>query len=505
MARVVVVGGGISGLGAARALALAHLGGAGPLEVVVLEASASTGGKIRSGEFAGRAVEFGPDNFLTRDPSAARLARELGLGDDLGPPATSSAGIVVHGRLHAMPSGLVLGIPTDLAALARSGILSPAGLARAGLDLTLPGRPMDARRLGLEPARPLVGGAEPTWTAGGGGEWTAAAILERRLGREVVDRLVDPLLGGINAGGVDHLSLAVVAPQVARALVGRRSVIEALRPLAPPKVAPAPASGDGETPDPLFLGLGGGLQRLVAALEADVVARGVEVRLATSARAITRCDGGYLVATGTGAGGGRDEAMLRADAVVLATPAFASAPLLHDVSPAASAELGSIPHASVALVTFAWRRDAVARLPAGSGFLVPRKEGRLLTGCTVLSTKWPAMAVEGEVLVRASTGRYGDDRPGRLDDAELVARAGADLAELLGVRGEPLATHVERYDRAFPQYLPGHLGRIERARAALAKLPPIELAGAALGGIGIPACLTSGERAAAALLERLTR
>ena len=491
--RVAVIGGGISGLAAARALRAAGL------EVVVLEATDRLGGKIRSGSFEGRPIELGPDNFLTRDPSAARLCRELGLGDDLVAPRTSSASVVVHGRLHRLPPGLVLGIPTDLGALARSGILSPAGLVRAGLDLTLPGRPITARQLGLD--SPQADGPR-SWTAGEHGEWTAAALLERRLGHEVVERLVDPLLGGINAGSTEHLSLAVVAPQVAAALVGRRSVIEALRPLVPPPPSGAatPAPDGAPARDPLFLGLRGGLERMIEHLAADLERSGVELRRSSPARSIAV---GAAVGGTAGLKVATDDGPLEVDAVVLAAPGYAAAPLLHDLAPPAAAELASIPYASVALVTMSWPDGALDRLPEGSGFLVPRREGGLVTGCTVLSQKWAAMALDGRVLVRASTGRYGDERPGALDDDALIDAVLTELRPLVGVRRMPDETSVQRYDRALPQYLPGHLGRVARARRALGGLPPIELAGATLGGVGIPACLSSGERAAAAVLERL--
>jgi oxygen-dependent protoporphyrinogen oxidase len=180
-----------------------------------------------------------------------------------------------------------------------------------------------------------------------------------------------------------------------------------------------------------------------------------------------------------------------------------AARLLVDGVPVAGAELSSIPYASVALVTFAFSSGTISRLPKGSGFLVPRCEGRLLTGCTVVSAKWPESARPGEIVIRASTGRYGDDRATKMSDDELTGRVLGELKDLIGASTQPLTSLVHRWPRAFPQYLPGHIGRIERARSALSALPPIELVGAALGGIGIPACVTSGERAAMTILDRL--
>jgi len=458
---------------------------------VVLEADDRFGGKILSGEFRGRPVELGPDNFLTRDPSAAELCRELRLGEDLVPPATSSASVVARGRLHLLPSGLVLGIPTDLEALARSGIVSGPGLARAALDLVRAGAPIRASSVGLHAA------TDPGMLPGAGPsnrdepEWDAAAILQRRVGREVVERLVDPLLGGINAGCTDRLSLAVVAPQVARTLVGQRSVIRALRHL----VSNAPADGASNEAEPLFLGLRGGLSRMVEALAADLRDRGVSLRCGTPVTALRRTGERYKLETANGT--------VIADAIVLATPAHVGARLLVDDAPAAAAELGSIPYATVVLVTLAWRAGSISRLPQGSGFLVPRCEGRLLTGCTVMSAKWPQSASPEEVVIRVSAGRIGDERASSMSDDELVERLLGELRELVGAPATPLAYLVQRWPRAFPQYLPGHLRKIERAQAALRELPALEIAGALLGGIGIPACVTSGERAATAVLDRL--
>lgn len=507
---VAVIGGGISGLAAARVLT-----GASPVsrelrggpdrenatrdtEVILLESDDRFGGKILSGEFRGRQVDFGPDNFLTRNASAADLCDELGLGDDLVAPATSSASVVARGRLRPLPAGLILGLPPDLVALARSRIVSVRGLARAALDLLALGPPISAPSLGL-PQQGHVAGHTGTSAADarnpGGPEWSAASILETRLGRELVERLVDPLLGGINAGGLDQLSLVVVAPQVARALVGHRSVTRALRALS--RNTPRPVPGAGTKTKPFFLGMRGGLGHMVDALVADLQNRGAELRTGTAVTALRRVKDRYELDTAGGT--------IVADGVVMAAPGYVAARLLVDSTPAAAAELGSIPHSSVALVTLAWPSGAITKLPAGSGFLTPRCEGRIVTGCTFFSAKWPHMAPPGEVVVRASTGRYGDERPSSMSDEDLVQAVRKDLRELIGASAPPLSSLVRRWPRAFPQYLPGHLRKIERAQAAVAELPALGLAGPSLGGIGIPACLTTGERAALEVRGHLSR
>lgn len=475
MARVAaVIGGGISGLGAAHALSAVA-----DTEVVLFEAGTRWGGKILTGEFRGRRVDLGPDNFLTRNARAAELCEELGIGGLLTPPSTSSAAVLARGRLQPLPSGLILGLAPDLGALARSRIVSARGLARASLDLVPFRKPISPASLGLD--------ADPGGT--GEPEWSAGSILSRRLGRELVERLVDPLLGGINAGGVDQLSLRVVAPQVAEALAGRRSVTRALRGMS--RRVRKPAAG-GST-RPFFLGMKGGLGTLPDALAERLLADGVDLRAATEVTALRRAGRRFELDTTAGA--------MTADAVVLAAPAFVCARLLADELPVAAAELGSVPHSSVSVVTFAFSREAVGDRLQASGFLVPRTEALLITGCTFLSAKWPETAGADEVVLRASTGRYGDDRQLELSDGELASRASAEIRELLGIRAEPLASLVQRWPRSFPQYLPGHLPKVARVRAELAQVPGLAVAGPVLGGIGIPSCLSSGEEAAREILE----
>ncbi len=508
MGRVVaVVGGGISGLGAARVLAGAaptggraghaeslsggaRPGGAtGDVEVVVLEAEDRFGGKILSGGFRGRPVDFGPDNFLTRNPSAAELCDLLGIGDDLLAPATSSASVVSRGRLHPMPAGLILGLPPDLLALARSRIVSVRGLARAAFDLLPVGGPISPSSLGLAENR----GAYGLPADDDRPEWSAGSILRRRLGREVVDRLVDPLLGGINAGGVDQLSLAVVAPQVAQALAGQTSITRALGRLA--KRTPAKSLKDASS-RPFFLGLRGGLGRIVDELVADLQGRGVKLHSGTPVTALRRSGDRFELDT--------PGATVVADGVVLAAPAYVVARPARRARPGrgrgarldpplgrrpGDPRLGRRPRA---------RSSARKRVPRAALRRADRH------GLHVHVRQVAADGAPGEVVLRASTGRYGDDRSASMPDEELVETVLGELRELLGVTAPPLESLVQRWPRAFPQYLPGHLRKIERALAGLRELPGLELAGPCLGGIGIPACLTSGERAAVEVLDRLS-
>lgn len=439
------MGAGITGLAAARYLTEAGA------DVTVLEAGAGPGGKIQTRELAGVPVEAGPDTFLARVPWAVDLCRELGLGDELVEPATGKAWLWIGDRLRPLPGRHVLGVPTALVPLVRSGVLTPAGVARAALDLVLPATP-----------------------AGAGDDPTVAEVVGRRMGRQVVDRLVDPLVGGINAGRADALSLSATAPAIAAGAARSRSLVLGLR------HAPPGAGG------PVFLGLAGGLHRLVERLAEDVADLRVDMRVA----ALTPTAGGYRVECETGPD-------VEAGAVLLTVPSFVAGPLVGTLSPAAAEGLAGIHHASVVTATLAYRPSAVVRPLEGSGMLVPRIEGRFLTACTWSTTKWPALAASGLVLLRASTGRDGDDRAMDMDDAEVVRRAHAELAVALDLREEPVDSRVSRWPRGFPQYVAGHRRRVEGIEAALASdAPGVVVAGASYRGLGIAACIEQARRAA---------
>jgi protoporphyrinogen/coproporphyrinogen III oxidase len=509
---VAVLGGGITGLAAAWELA----GGSGrprradrhegAPHVVLLEASERFGGRIGTVRFAGLPVDTGADAFITRQPAAEALCRELGLCDELVAPATSEASVWVRGRLRRLPTGLVLGVPSDLPALARSGIVSPAGVVRAAADLVLPRRRHHGRHGAHEASRP-AGGAPA-------GDPSVADVLGPRLGREVLERLVEPLVGGINAGSAARLSFAAVVPQLAAALDGHRSVVWAL---SRQRRASRPAGAS----EPAFLGLASGLGSLVERLVAGLEAAGGELHTGVRVDTVLAAGEGYRITSG--------EHSFEADALVVALPGPAAASALAGVAPAAAHELAGVNYASVSLVTLAWSaselpyrqssgtgqhglREGLGRRPQdpggqnlpGSGFLVPRSEGLLMTACTFTSSKWPHSSVPGRVVVRASVGHAGDERALLLTDAELITRVREELALILGVTADPLASMVWRHENAFPQYETGHLARVERIRQALAGHPRVAVAGVTLDGIGIPACITSGRRAATAVATSLS-
>ena len=455
MTRAVVVGGGISGLAAAQALVESGA------HVTLLEADDRLGGKIRTSEFDGRPVDEGPDAFLARVPHAVELSKRLGLGDELVSPGTGSASLWLDGRLQPIPTGLVLGVPVDFGPLAESGVLSAEGLARAQQEPSLPGLPLTD-------------------------DVTIGDLIRERYGAEVHERLVDPLLGGINAGRTEELSLDVGAAQLAAVARRASSLTEGLQQQR--------AANPPDPSAPVFYAPRGGMGALVDALAASLRAAGAELRTSSPVAAIERRADRWLVVEDD------DGAVHDADAVVVTTPAYAAAPLLAEHSPAAADLLARIGYASVTLVTLAYDAAAVTRPLAGSGFLVPRTEGRLLTACSVFSNKWPHLARDGSVVLRASVGRSGDERGFDLDDEALVAAVHEELAQALGLEAPPTATRISRWRRSFPQFPAGHLSAMADLEAALRRdAPGVATTGAYLKGVGIPACIGAAQAAVASL------
>lgn len=448
--QVIVIGAGIAGLAAAHRLLERGA------RVTVLEASDRVGGKLLPGEIAGARVDLGAESMLARRPEAVALAREVGLADRLQPPATATASIWTRGALRPMPKGHVMGVPGTAAAL--SGLLSDEGLARIERDAELP--------------RTEVGDDVAV------GEYVA-----ERLGREVVDRLVEPLLGGVYAGDAYRISMRSAVPQLFQAARSHTSLTEGVREIQ------AKAAADQQT-GPVFMGLQGGVGTLPLAVAESVRARGGEILTRTPVTELRRtpADGGWRVVSGV--------RVWHADAVVVAVPAPAAAGLLRTESPGAAAELGGVEYASMALVTLAYRR-AEAALPDGSGFLVPPVDGRTIKASTFASRKWGWIADENPDLfvLRTSVGRYAEREILDRDDTELVDVSRHDLKAATGLVATPVATRVTRWDDGLPQYPVGHHARVARVREHIAALPGIAVCGAPYDGVGIPACIASAHAA----------
>jgi oxygen-dependent protoporphyrinogen oxidase len=466
-----VVGGGISGLAAAWE------GRRRGASVVVLEAGPRAGGKLQTSPLGGVEVDESADAFLARVPEAVDLCTELGIDTDLVSPGTGSAYLWLDGALRRLPAEQLLGVPTDVDALAGTGLLSAAGLERARQDLRLP----DDRPAGD--------------TDGQGKDESVGDLVRRRLGDEVLDRLVAPLVGSVYAGDCDRMSLQVTAPQLATARDLDRSDPSLVRAAAAIR---AQAVGTGRA---VFLAPRGGVGRLADAL---AEALGDDVRTGTTVTGLA--PDGTRWRVGAGGTDGTDAGDVVADAVVLATPAFVSAPLLAPVAPDPAAFLAGIDHASVALLGLAVPRDGIDHPMDGSGFLVPRSAGLVLTACSWATTKWPHLDVDPSVaLLRASAGHDGDDRGLTLPDHELVAAMLADLRTTMGLRAEPVDVRITRWPQSFPQPRPGHLAAVAAAGTALAAVSPrLAITGAWARGVGIPACIRGARAAAVSALGGTT-
>ncbi|RBY86735.1 protoporphyrinogen oxidase [Blastococcus sp. TBT05-19] len=451
--RLVVVGAGITGLAAAFEWRRRRPDD----EIVVLEAGDRIGGKLHRIQLAGHWYDTGPEAMLARVPEAIALVEALGLGARLVAPATTQASVVLPEGRFPLPAGTVLGVPASTDGL--DGFLSSEGVARVRAEADLPPLAVD-------------------------GDVAVGGLLRERLGDEVVDRLVEPLLGGVYAGRADELSLQATMPQL-HAHLGEGSVLAAAA-----AAREAGTHSRGDVDGPVFQTVDEGIGSLPAAL---VAAARAEVRLRTPAHAVRRTASGFEVSTGQVAA----PEVLTADAVLVTAPAGKAARLLGRVAPGAVEPLQGIPYASMAVVAMAFPAQDVE---AGSGLLVPPVTGRLVKGVTVSSSKWPHLGGDA-LLVRSSVGRYCDESELQRTDEDLTAAVVADVADLLELsRPEPVQTAVVRWGGGLPQYLVGHPARVDAIRAAVGEVPGLGIAGAAFGGVGLPACIRDATRAVDALL-----
>lgn len=441
---VVVVGGGLAGLVAARDLA------ATGRDVLLLESSPELGGKLRGREVAGQVVDVGAEAMIARRPEGLALAADL--GTDLVHPTPATSGVFSRGAVRTLPRSL-MGVPFDLDQLAASGVLSPEGLARVGEESD----------------------------AAFDDDVSVGDLVAARLGDEVVDRLVEPLLGGVYAGHARRISAAAAVPQLL-AMARRGSLLE--------QAAAMPAAAG-----PVFATLPGGMGRLPSLL---VGGDGFEARTSATVRALRRTPSGWSLTVGPTTA----PQTVEADAVVLATPAAPTARLLADVAPEATAVLAGVEAASVAVVTLALRAaDVPEELFDRSGVLVPPVERRTIKATTFSFGKW-AWVRELDpdlVFLRTSLGRHREESALQADDEALVRVSLADLAVIAGIHARPVDAHVQRWGGALPQYAVGHLARVARVRSAVEAHPGLAVCGATYDGVGIPAVIGSARRAVASV------
>jgi protoporphyrinogen/coproporphyrinogen III oxidase len=454
---VVIIGGGIAGLAAAWFLRDSEA------RVTVLEGSPRLGGKLVASEVAGVTLDEGAEALLARRPEGIDLVKALGLGDDLRPAGTSSSAIWTRGELRRLPRRQFMGVPADINELAASGVVSPEGVARARRD---------------QPVRR-------------DGDISVTAYIGGRLGNEVVDRLVDPLLGGVYAGRSDQLSLEATLGPLAAATDKYLTLTEVVGSLLP---APKPA--DQQDP-PVFVSLAGGLGSLPAQLAKQ---SGAEIRTGAMVRQLTRTPDGWRLTVGSAA----DPEAIEADGVILALPARPASRLLAGVSDKAAKGLGEIPYASMAIITLAYPRGTITGRTDRSGYLVPAIDGRAVKAVTFSTVKWPHLPGEYD-LVRCSVGRIGEEQLLQRDDAELSELAHNELAEATGITDEPVDERVTRWGGGLPQYTVGHLDRVASIRAAIGEQPGLAVAGAAYDGVGIPACVATARTAVDTMKTWLTK
>jgi len=453
---VIVVGGGIAGLAAAYEL---HRRG---ISFVVLERAPRLGGVIFSEEIDGFTIDAGPDSLLIQKPDGITLCRDLGLGDRLVstlPPRL--AFIQRDGRLHALPSASVLGIPTRAAPFIRTGLFSWPAKLRMGAELFVPRKRDDT-------------------------DESIGAFMTRRFGREATMYLAEPLLAGIHAGDVDRLSLGALFPRFADAERRHGSLLRAFW----RRASPSPSS------EGAFKSLPGGLSEMVRALSAALPPGAVQTTAPVERVSDKGSDRPFRVET---AGGDAHES----SAVVLSTPAYVTASLVRDRDGELGRLCDEIPYSSIATIALPFPREAVSHPLNGSGYVVPRTEGSGILAATWLSSKWPRRAPEGTVLLRTFVGGARD--PGALDqsDADLVARSLAAVRPVLGISGDPLFSRVYRFERASPQHEVGHLDRLKVIERRLAAHPGLFVTGSGFRGVGIPDCVADARATAAKVSDWL--
>ena len=478
--RVVIVGGGISGLSAAFALLEQARSRSKPFVCTVVERQASLGGKIVTNRHDGLVTEGGPDSFLTTKTSALDLCEKLGLTSQLINTNQGNARTFTYsrGRLREFPQGLISMVPTRLSPLFHSGVISWAGIVRMGADWIIPAR-------------------SPT-----NNEETLSEFFSRRLGSEAFCRLIEPLVAGIYAGDASELSVDATFPQLVALERKHGSLIKGALAM---QRARSSCKSDATATRTLFTTLRDGLGDLIDRLAERLSGAGVLLRREANVQAVSQSLDSQNPPYQVELTGGEK---LDAEAVVLATPAYISANLLRSIDNEAATVLDQIPYASTMTISMVFSEPEVKHQLRGYGFVVPRIENRSLIAATWSSMKWAGRAPSGQCLIRCYLGGRGRDHLLELDDAELTRRARHELESMTGIQSSPLHVEVYRWPRAMPQYTRGHRERVQRIRQRVSQRPGLYVTGAAYDGIGIPDCIRDAENTSkqlsACLWERVS-
>ncbi len=467
--KVVVIGGGIAGITAAYYLQKEVKEKNLLVETMLIEASDRLGGKIQTYAENGYVIEKGPDSFLARKMSASRLAEEAGLKDQLVNNGTGKSYILVKDKLHSMPGGAIMGIPTKIAPFAMSGMFSPIGKIRAGGDFILP--PSSVK-----------------------GDQSLGKFFRRRFGNEVVDHLIEPLLSGIYAGDIDQMSLLATFPQFYEVEQKHRSLILGMKKTTP-KPKPTKTATTGKKSGGMFLSLKGGLESLVHAIEAKLnpgsVVKGVSVEI------VEQNGDHYTLHLSSG-----EE--IKADSIIVCVPHKQTAQIFSQYP--FFEPFHNVPSTSVANVALAFPESAIQQDIDGTGFIISRDSGYSMTAVTWTHKKWPHSAPKGKALLRCYVGRPGDEEIVSRSDEEIVETVLKDLNKTMNIVSAPELTVITRWHDSMPQYTVGHKERMRDITAKMRKeLPGVFLAGASYEGLGVPDCIDQGEAAVKRVLEYLER
>ncbi|RDI47855.1 oxygen-dependent protoporphyrinogen oxidase [Falsibacillus pallidus] len=462
--KVAVIGGGMTGLAAAYYLQKTIKEKKLPIEVVLIEASHRLGGKIQTVYKDGFVIERGPDSFLARKQSASRLAKEVGLEDKLVSNTAGRSYVMVNEKLHPMPEGAVMGIPTKISPFITTGLFSVPGKMRAAADFVMP----RSKEIG---------------------DQSLGSFFRRRLGDEVVENLIEPLLSGIYAGDIDKLSLMSTFPQFYEVEQEHRSLIMGMK-----KTTPAPTPNKNKKKKGMFLTFKSGLQSFVDEIEQQLdkgsVVKGVKVE------GIEREEKGYHLQLSSG-----EE--LTVDSVIVTTPHHAVQSMFNSLG--FFDPLKSMPATSVATIAMAFPEEAIKRDIDGTGFVVSRNSDYTITACTWTHKKWPHTTPKGKVLLRCYVGRAGDEAVVDLSDEEIEQIVLDDLKKTMDISMKPEFSIVSRWKEAMPQYTVGHKERMQNIyRNIENELPGVFVAGSSFEGLGLPDCIDQGEAAVAKTLQYLS-
>jgi protoporphyrinogen/coproporphyrinogen III oxidase len=465
--KVIIIGGGITGLAAAYYFQEMAAKDGNPVSYSLIERDSRLGGKILTDTEDGLVIEGGPDSFISQKPWALDLCLQLGLKDRLTGtnPERTATYILHHGRLVNLPEGIMLLVPTRIAPFLSTPLFSPLGKLRMGLDWLIP-RKTDSEDESL------------------------ASFVRRRLGQEAVERLAEPLLAGIYAGDAEQMSLAATFPQFKELEERYGSLIRGMlarKRKQSGRTPPGPMTGP--VPATMFMTLKGGLSEMVDAISSKLnpedLILGADVERIHWKSGLST----YLVRL-------KDGRALTAHAVIASSPAYATANLLAETDATLVRSLQGIPYVSTATVSLAYPKDAFPHPLNGFGFVVPRREGRRIMACTWTSSKFSHRAPVDRVLLRCFLGGAGREEVVGLSDKEMVELVREDLGGVMGIAEEPIVRRVYRWERANPQYPVGHLERLAEIDDRLSRLPGLFLAGAAYRGVGVPDCIRQGKEAA---------